>query len=95
MNDKQKVTGTVTCALIVMTAIGFAAATNAEKKDVSQKSSEASVVTNDNGSVSRTFTECTVTTNGNMVTEHRRETRTTMDTEGNTLESATSEQAQT
>ncbi|MBQ2146601.1 MAG: hypothetical protein II441_07760, partial [Oscillospiraceae bacterium] len=47
--------------------IGFAAASRDEKKDVSQKSSEASIVTNDNGSVARTYTESTVTTNGNML----------------------------
>lgn len=93
MNNSKKITGTAAAALVAMAAIGFAAA-NAEKKDVSQKSSEASVVTNDNGSVSRTFTESTITTNGNMVTEHRRETRTTLDTEGNMLESSTSEYAQ-
>lgn len=63
-------------------------------KAVASKSSEATVVTNDNGSVSRTFTECNVTTNGNMVTERRRETRTTTDTEGNVLETSTSEYAQ-
>lgn len=64
------------------------------QKDQTSKTSEASVVTNDNGSVTRSFTECNVTTNGNMVTEHRRETRTTLDTEGNVLESSTSEYAQ-
>ena len=74
--------------------IGFAAASRDEKKDVSQKSSEASIVTNDNGSVARTYTESTVTTNGNMVTERRRETRTTLDADGNMLESSTSEYAQ-
>lgn len=93
MTDKEKITGTVAATLAVAALIGFAAATG-EKKDVSQKSSEATVVTNDNGSVSRTFTECTITTNGSMVTEHRRETRTTLDTEGNMLESSTSEYAQ-
>ena len=93
MDNRKKLTGTAALALIAVAAIGFAAAT-AEKRDVSQKSSEASVVTNDNGSVSRTFTESTITTNGNMVTEHRRETRTTLDTEGNMLESSTSEYAQ-
>ena len=93
MSDREKLTGTAAVALIAMAAIGFAAVTS-EKKDVSQKSSEAAVVTNDNGSVSRTFTECTITTNGSMVTEHRRETRTTLDTEGNMLESSTSEYAQ-
>ncbi|MGN0855364.1 MAG: hypothetical protein ACI4R9_07590 [Kiritimatiellia bacterium] len=63
-------------------------------KDVSSKTTETAVVTNDNGSVARSFTECNITTNGNMVTEHRRETRTTMDTEGNVLETSTSEYAQ-
>lgn len=93
MKDRRKIAGVVATTVAVAAFIGFAAST-AEKKDVSQKSSEASVVTNDNGSVSRTFTECTVTTNGSMVTEHRRETRTTLDTNGNMLESSTSEYAQ-
>ena len=87
-------TGTVAGALAVAALIGFAAA-NAEKKDVSQKSSEAAVVTNENGSVSRSFTESTVSTNGSMVTEHRRETRTTLDADGNVLATTTSEYAQT
>ena len=91
---KRKITGAMAGVLVVTAAIGFAAATNAGKKDVSQTSSEASVVTNDNGSVSRTFTECTVSTNGSLVTEHRRETRTTLDADGNMLESSTSEYAQ-
>ena len=94
MDNRKRLTGTAAVALIAVAGIGFAAATSAEKRNVAQKSSEASIVTNDNGSVSRTFTECTVTTNGSMVTEHRRETRTTLDTEGNMLESSTSEYAQ-
>ena len=93
-DGNRKFTGTASVALIAVTAIGFAAVSCNEKRDVSQKSSEAAVVTNDNGSVSRTFMECTVTTNGSMVTEHRRETRTTLDTDGNMLESSTSEYAQ-
>ena len=94
MDNRKRLTGTAAVALIAVAGIGFAAATSAEKRNVAQKSSEASIVTNDNGSVSRTFTECTITTNGSMVTEHRRETRTTLDTEGNMLESSTSEYAQ-
>ena len=93
MKNRKKMTGTLAGVLIATAAIGFAAA-SCEKKDISQKSSEATIVTNDNGSVSRTFTECTVSTNGNLVTEHRRETRTTLDAEGNMLESSTSEYAQ-
>ena len=96
-NDTMKKTGTVLTVASVaaaITLIGFAAASCDEKKDVSQKSSEASIVTNDNGSVARTYVESTVTTNGNMVTERRRETRTTLDADGNMLESSTSEYAQ-
>ena len=85
---------TVASLAAAITLIGFAAASCDEKKDVSQKSSEASIVTNDNGSVARTYVESTVTTNGNMVTERRRETRTTLDADGNMLESSTSEYAQ-
>ena len=92
--SNRKITGTVAGVLAVTALIGFAAASCDEKKDVSSQSSEASVVTNDNGSVSRTFTEMTVTTNGSMVTEHRRETRTTMDGDGNLLATTTSEYAQ-
>jgi len=94
MSKKGKITGTVAATIAVAALIGFAAASCEEKKDVSRKSSEATVVTNENGAVSRTFTESTITTNGSMVTEHRRETRTTMDTDGNMLESSTSEYAQ-
>ena len=80
-------------ALAVM-AFGACAKTSGEAKGNSQKTSESSVTTNDNGSVSRSFVESTVSTNGNMVTEHRRETRTNMDMNGNVLETTTSEYAQ-
>lgn len=91
---ERKMTATVGAMLTLTALIGFAAVATAEKKDASRKSSESTVTTNENGSVSRVFTECTVTTNGNMVTERRRETRTTLDTAGNVLESSTSEYAQ-
>ena len=95
MNTKKiRLTGSMAAVLAVTAAIGFAAASCNEKKDVSQQSSESSVTTNDNGSVSRTFTEMTVSTNGSMVTEHRRETRTTTDADGNMLATTTSEYAQ-
>jgi hypothetical protein len=79
---------------VAMLAVTTACAKGESKGDSSTKTSESSVVTNENGSVSRTFTECNVTTNGSMVTERRRETRTTTDTEGNVLETSTSEYAQ-
>ena len=94
MKNKGKITGAVAASLAAAAMIGFAAATCDGKKQVLQKSSEATIVTNENGSISRTFTESTVSTNGNMVTERRRETRTTLDTDGNMLESSTSEYAQ-
>ena len=77
MKNKGKITGAVAASLAAAAMIGFAAATCDGKKQVQQKSSEATIVTNENGSISRTFTESTVSTNGNMVTERRRETRTT------------------
>ena len=80
-------------AAVVAVIAGTACARNGGGGTQS-KTSEAGVVTNDNGSVSRTYTESTVTTNGNLVTEHRRETRTTLDTEGNMLATTTSEYAQ-
>ena len=84
------VTAVAAAALAVMSACGGADG----KTNASAKSSEATVTTNDNGSVSRTFVECNVTTNGSMVTERRRETRTTLDTAGNMLATSTSEYAQ-
>jgi hypothetical protein len=81
-------------ATLAIVALGACAKTPGEAKGNSLKSAESSITTNENGSVSRTFVESTVTTNGNMVTEHRRETRTNMDMEGNVLETTTSEYAQ-
>jgi hypothetical protein len=52
------------------------------------------VTTNENGYVSKTLVETSVTTNGNLVTEHRRETRTSTDLDGNVLETTTSTYAQ-
>jgi len=89
---KMKIAGAVATSFAAIALLG--AATSCGNKDVSSKSSEAAIVTNENGSVSRTFTESTISTNGNMVTERRRETRTTMDTDGNMLETSTSEYAQ-
>lgn len=82
----------VLAAVAIAAAAAGAGGKGAENR--SSKTSEAAVVTNDNGSVTRTFVECNVKTNGNMVTEHRRETRTTLDTEGNVLENSTSEYSQ-
>ena len=87
--NKLLITGAAVGALIIGTACA-----KSQNDDSRVKASESGVVTNDNGSVSRSYTERTITTNGNMVTEHRRETRTTLDTEGNLLESSTSEYAQ-
>ena len=91
-SDKVMVVAVGTALMLV--AFGACAKTSNEAKDQSSKATVSSVTTNDNGSVSRTFTESTVTTNGNMVTEHRRETRTNMDMDGNVLETSTSEYAQ-
>ena len=93
MNGKGiAVASVAVVALAALVTCGRAAAD--EQKDVSSKTAESTVVTNDNGSVSRSFVECTVTTNGSMVIEHRRETRTNMDAEGNMLETSTSEYTQ-
>lgn len=75
-------------------ALALGTADPASGRDVSSRTEESSVTTNDNGVVSRAYTECSVTTNGNMVTERRRETRTNMDQDGNVLETSTSEFAQ-
>ena len=94
MKDR-KITVAVAGALLAAAAVCIQAVADKPKaKELTSKTAESSVTTNDNGSVSRVFTESTVTTNGNMVTERRRETRTNMDLEGNVLETSTSEYAQ-
>ena len=89
-SKKQNIVG-LSLALALAAGCGVNAG---ETKDLETKSSEASIVTNENGSISRTFVESSITTNGSMVTEHRRETRTNMDSSGNILETTTSEYAQ-
>lgn len=86
--------GSFGLAIALALFAGCGQASAAENKGNTSKTAETSTVTNDNGSVSRTFTESAVTTNGNMVTERRRETRTNMDKNGNVLETSTSEYAQ-
>ena len=92
--NKKMLIGSCGAALALTALVGLQPAQAAEKKDMQTKTAESSVTTNDNGSVSRTFVETSVTTNGNLVTERRRETRTNMDADGNVLETSTSEYAQ-
>lgn len=95
MKDKKKLTVAAVGAVLAMAVVcAQVVAAKPKAKDMTSKTAESSVTTNDNGSVSRLFTESTVTTNGNMVTERRRETRTNMDMDGNVLETSTSEYAQ-
>jgi len=94
MKQNDKMVVIATGVVLAFVALGAFAKTAGGSTDKSSKATVSSVTTNDNGSVSRTFTESTVTTNGNMVTEHRRETRTNMDMKGNVLETSTSEYAQ-
>ena len=84
--------GSLAVAVALLTGCGPANA--GEAGDTTSKTSATQLTTNENGCVSRTFTESSVTTNGNLVTEHRRETRTNMDVNGNILETSTSEYAQ-
>ena len=84
------------CGLAAAKALltGCGPANAGQASDTTSKTSATQLTTNENGCVSRTFTESSVTTNGNLVTEHRRETRTNMDPQGNILETSTSEYAQ-
>lgn len=91
---KSPVMITAIGAVLALGALAACAKTSGGSKGNSLKTAESSVTTNDNGCVSRTFVESTVSTNGNMVTEHRRETRTNTDLDGNVLETSTSEYAQ-
>ena len=70
---KMNINSVVSCGLVLALtgAVGYGVANAGEKKDMTSKTAASSVVTNDNGSVSRTFVESSITTNGNLVTEHR------------------------
>ena len=94
MKDKKIMVAAAGAMLAAAVVCVQAMADKPKAKDMTSKTAESSVTTNDNGSVSRLFTESTVTTNGNMVTDRRRETRTNMDMDGNVLETSTSEYAQ-
>ena len=94
MKDKKLTVAVAGAVLAAAVICAQAVADKPKAKDMTSKTAESSVTTNDNGSVSRLFTESTVTTNGNMVTERRRETRTNMEMDGNVLETSTSEYAQ-
>ena len=94
MKNNRLTVAAAGAALAAAVLCVHAAADRPKPKEQTSKTAESSITTNDNGSVSRVFTESTVSTNGNMVTEHRRETRTNMDMEGNVLETTTSEYAQ-
>jgi hypothetical protein len=63
--------------------------------DTRLQSTSSSVVTNDAGVVCRTQVTSTITTNGNLVTAHRRETRIQSDANGSVLETSTTEFSET
>jgi len=88
--------GTIgTCGMALAAAL-LAGCSEAKAGDtgISSKTAASSISTNENGSISKTLVETSITTNGNLVTEHRRETRTSTDADGNILETSTSEYAQ-
>ena len=91
---KTKEIGVCGLAAVMALLTGCGPANAGQTSDTTSKTSATQLTTNENGCVSRTFTESSVTTNGNLVTEHRRETRTNMDPQGNILETSTSEYAQ-
>ena len=91
---KKKEIGVCGLAAAMALLTGCGPANAGQASDTTSKTSATQLTTNENGCVSRTFTESSVTTNGNLVTEHRRETRTNMDAQGNILETSTSEYAQ-
>ena len=66
--NKKNIAITFGVVVAVIALMATACARN-EGSGTQNKSSEAGIVTNDNGSVSRTYVESSVTTNGNMVTE--------------------------
>ncbi len=92
MNRLNISTYTLAAAMTLM--VGCGPANAKDNGGSTSKTSATQTATNENGCVSRTFTESSVTTNGNLVTEHRRVTKTDMDAKGNILGTSTSEYAQ-
>jgi len=88
-NTKKKFAGGVAAAMALGAAVALAQGADGS----ATKSTESSVVTNDNGTVTRTVRETNVSTNGNMETMRVRVTTTTLDPKGNLLFTKTAETA--
>lgn len=81
-------------AVAIAGVVSIARAKSNPTPEVTSNNLETTISTNENGLVTKTWTEFSATTNGNMISESRRQTTTTTDSKGNILSTATSEMSQ-
>ena len=88
MTNRKKLTFGLAAGLVAL--VGTCLVAKEKQTDVAEKAKPAAVSDKAKEPATRTQVETSVTTNGNMVTERRRETVTTTDADGNVIATSTS-----
>lgn len=94
MKNKKYYIAALCGVLAVAGVFSIARAKNNSTSDVTANNLETTISTNENGLVTKTWTEFSASTNGNMISESRRQTTTLTDPKGNILSTTTSEMSQ-
>ena len=92
MTNRKKLTFGLAAGLVAL--VGTCLIAKEKQSDAADKAKEPAAVEKAKEPATRTQVETSVTTNGNMVTERRRETTTTTDADGNVVATCTSESLQ-
>ena len=92
MKNRNILTFGLAAGLVAL--VGTCLIAKEKQSDAADKAKETAAVEKAKEPATRTQVETSVTTNGNMVTERRRETTTTTDADGNVIATSTSESLQ-
>ena len=92
MKNRKMLTFGIAAGLVAL--VGTCLIAKEKQPDAADKAKEPAAVEKAKEPATRTEVETSVTTNGNMVTERRRETTTTKDADGNVIATSTSESLQ-
>ena len=92
MKNRNMLTFGLAAGLVAL--VGTCLIAKEKQSDAADKAKETAAVEKAKEPATRTQVETSVTTNGNMVTERRRETTTTTDADGNVIATSTSESLQ-
>ena len=93
MTNRKKLTFGLAAGLVAL--VGTCLIAQEKQSESADKAKQPAVAEKAKEPATRTQVETSVTTNGNMVTERRRETTTTTDADGNVVATCTSESLQT